>query len=101
MSSFYELVYQTVARVPEGQVVTYGQIAHYLGNPSGSRAVGWAMRQCSPELPWHRVINAQGRPSTRERTGYPHLQRSLLEAEGIVFKPDGSLSLQEYRWDGI
>jgi methylated-DNA-protein-cysteine methyltransferase-like protein len=42
--SFYERVYALVRTVPRGAVVTYGQVAHLLGQPRGARAVGWALR---------------------------------------------------------
>ena len=54
-------MYRTVRLVPKGRVTTYSSIAKFLGNPRGSRAVGWAMRVCPfPEVPCHRVITSDG-----------------------------------------
>ena len=52
-----------------------------------------------PRVPWHRVVNAQGRISARsEGPGATVLQRLLLEREGVVFDAGGRLSLEQYRW---
>jgi methylated-DNA-protein-cysteine methyltransferase-like protein len=98
---FYERVYEVVGRVPRGKVVTYGQIARHLGMPQGARAVGWAMRQCPGELPWHRVVNAQGGLSKGAHPEYYPLQRSLLEDEGVRFLPNGYVDLAAFGWDEI
>lgn len=99
--SFYQRVYELVARVPFGKVVTYGQIARRLGMPQGARAVGWAMRQCPEGLPWQRVVNAQGGLSKGEHADYIPLQRALLEEEGVAFNLQGHINLQVYGWDEI
>jgi methylated-DNA-protein-cysteine methyltransferase-like protein len=97
--SFFRRVYEVVARVPAGRVVTYGEIARILGRPSGSRAVGWAMRHCPEDVPWYRVVNAQGRLSVTAR--YPDgklMQQALLEEEGVVFSGEGRLDVERYAW---
>ena len=97
--NLYDRVFAVLARVPEGRVVTYGQIARALGMPHGARAVGWAMRHCPEGLPWHRVVNGQGRTSLQAEGAA--LQRALLEAEGVVYALDGSIDLQRYGWDEV
>lgn len=97
----YRRVYEIVAQVPAGRVVTYGQIARRLGLPHGARVVGWAMRRCPEGLPWHRVINAQGGLSKGAHADYIALQRSLLEEEGVQFGPNGRIDLTVYGWEGI
>lgn len=96
-SSFFSGVYRIVAEIPDGKVISYGQIARMLGKPGAARQVGWAMRRCPPPLPWHRVIREDG--SIAAGT-HPGLQRALLEAEGIPFTPDGRILLRECRWEG-
>jgi methylated-DNA-protein-cysteine methyltransferase related protein len=98
---FYQRVYELVASIPVGRVVTYGQIALHLGMPHGARAVGWAMRQCPAGVPWHRVVNAQGGISKGVHTEYITMQRAMLEEEGVHFGLDGYLDLSVYGWDGI
>jgi methylated-DNA-protein-cysteine methyltransferase related protein len=89
-----------VRRVPRGYVVTYGQIATLLGSPRVARQVGYAMAAVRPgdDVPWHRVINAQGRISHRGDVGRAQRQRELLEAEGVVFDQSERVDLQRHRW---
>jgi methylated-DNA-protein-cysteine methyltransferase related protein len=100
-SKTYQRVYEVVAQVPRGRVVTYGQIAMHLGMPHGARVVGWAMRTCPAEVPWHRVVNAQGRLIKGEHPEYCDLQRSLLEDEGVQIGISGCVDLAIYGWDVI
>lgn len=98
---FFERVYRLVRQIPFGQVATYGQLALYLGDRRGARTVGWAMRASPEGVPWHRVVNAQGRISARGRPpDEVALQQALLESEGVVFGPDGRIDLRTYRWAG-
>ena len=60
-------VYRLVRRIPRGAVVSYGEIAAWLGRPGGARVVGHAMRVCPSDVPWHRVVNARGGISVRAR----------------------------------
>jgi len=103
VSEFFQRVYEIVARIPRGKVVTYGQVAAALGDPRQARTVGWAMRS-APEwldIPWHRVVNSSGGISTRYAAGELNIQRKLLEDEGVVFNEDGRLDLKRYRWWGV
>ncbi len=97
--SFYQKVYALVSQVPEGRVVTYGQVAAALGDRRQARTVGWAMRVCPDHLPWHRVVSSNGRLSTRPLHGGFHLQRALLEDEGVVFDEDDCIDLDRFGWD--
>ncbi|MGA9375430.1 MAG: MGMT family protein [Mycobacterium sp.] len=86
-----EMVRALVARIPAGQVSTYGDVADRAGL-SSARIVGWIMRTDSSDLPWHRVIPASGRPA-------PHLatrQLERLRAEGVR-AVDGRVPLRKYR----
>jgi len=96
----FDEVYRIVARIPAGKVATYGQIAALLGHPRGARTVGWAMHDAPPELdlPCHRVVNARGALSPEEVFG-PGRQRALLEAEGVTFKRNGCIDLEQHLWD--
>jgi methylated-DNA-protein-cysteine methyltransferase related protein len=99
MTRFHAAVYALVRRVPRGRVVTYGQIAARLGYPRAARAVGQAMRDCPPSLPWHRVVNARGGISLRGNVGSMLTQRILIEQEGVRVRR-GRLALDRYRWTG-
>ncbi len=104
--AYYEQVWTLVRQVPHGKVVTYGQIAQMIPLPAGMdpqeykafgpRWVGDAMAACPTDVPWQRVINAQGKIS--ERSG-SQTQRHRLEQEGIVFVND-KVNLKLYQWQG-
>ena len=57
------------------------------------------MHGCPEGVPWHRVVNASGGTSTDRLPEMPSgLQRAMLEAEGIAFRPNGTLDLTRHRW---
>jgi len=90
-----------VAQIPAGQLATYGQIADLIGAYGCARQVGWALRRLAlpSEVPWHRVVNAQGRISMSvSREGSDWMQRELLLAEGIPVDEQGRLPLAQYCW---
>jgi methylated-DNA-protein-cysteine methyltransferase-like protein len=94
-------VYAVVGRIPVGQLATYGQIAELIGAYGCARQVGWALRRLPlpNSVPWHRVVNAQGRIAmSLSREGSDWMQRDLLLAEGIPVDADGRLPLRDYRW---
>ena len=98
---FDERVWRALEAIPRGQLATYGQIAELIGAYGCARQVGWALRRLplpSP-VPWHRVVNAQGRIAmTPSREGSDWIQRELLLAEGIPVDGVGRLPLRRYRW---
>ena len=100
-SDIYERIYQVVSRIPAGRVVSYGQIARHLGMPRAARTVGWAMRRCPEGLPWHRVVNSQGKVSTRGSAAGTPIQRALLEEEGVEFGLSGRIDLLTHGWDEV
>ncbi len=99
--TFDQRVYAAVARIPAGQLATYGQIAELIGAWGCARQVGWALRRLPlpSEVPWHRVVNAAGRIAmTPSREGSDWMQRELLLAEGIPVDLEGRLPLARFRW---
>lgn len=103
---YFEQVWTLVRQVPLGKVATYGQIAQMLPPPNGieleeykalgSRWVGDAMAACPKDVPWQRIINAQGKISDRPGA---QQQRQRLEEEKIVFVND-KVDLKIYQWQG-
>ena len=90
-----------VAQIPAGQLATYGQIAELIGAYGCARQVGWALRRLPlpSDVPWHRVVNAQGRIAmSPSREGSDWIQRELLLAEGIPVDAAGRLPLRQFRW---
>ena len=102
-AEIYAAIWGIVKRIPRGRVATYGQIAALLGMPRHARQVGYALSgtPANMKIPWHRVVNAEGRISLRLKhweTGSDDLQRILLEAEGVTFDDSGRIDLKKFRW---
>jgi methylated-DNA-protein-cysteine methyltransferase-like protein len=95
--SFFVEIYQVVARIPAGQVATYGQIAIMLGRPRSARLVGWAMHQAPSGLPCHRVVKRDGQLAPTDV--FPE-QRHRLVAEGVTFTTDGRVDMDRHCWSG-
>jgi methylated-DNA-protein-cysteine methyltransferase-like protein len=100
--STYELIRETVRQIPKGRVATYGQVASEAGYPGQPRMVGYALHALPPRsgVPWHRVINAQGRISFPKNSAAYRKQRRLLKAEGVVFRGE-LVDLGRFGWLSI
>lgn len=96
----FERIYEVVKQIPEGKVATYGQVALLAGNPRWSRVVGYALHQNPAPgiIPCHRVVNREGRVAPAFAFGGSGVQRGLLESEGVAFREDGTVDLNEYIW---
>lgn len=99
-ASVRERIWQVVASIPAGKVATYGDVARLAGAPGAARHVGSVLHAlpANSGLPWHRVVNAQGRLSLGPETAGGRLQKARLEAEGVLFSASGKISLQRFRW---
>src|SRR5438128_7437732 len=90
-----ERVRELVAAIPPGRVATYGDIAAAAGL-STPRTVGWIMRTDSADMPWHRVLRADGTPAAH----LAHRQLARLVAEGCPVRGDRvDLAAARYRLD--
>lgn len=96
--NYRERVFEIVRQIPEGRVMTYGQIAEILGDNYTPRTVGFVMHSAEKDVPWQRVINAQGACSTGHIILPVNLQQQMLESEGVVFNEKGRCDLKKYRW---
>ena len=92
--TFFQSVYEVVAAIPYGRVMTYGDIAEAIGFPYRARFVGYAMRVCPEGLPWHRVVKADGSVAGGE---WAQIRRMLLEREGVPFLSNGCVDLDTCR----
>jgi methylated-DNA-protein-cysteine methyltransferase-like protein len=98
-SEAYEKIVATLAKVPRGRVATYGQIARVAGFPGHARQVVWALHSSSrkKKLPWHRVINSQGKIGLPEGRGRSR-QKALLLREGVEVDAYGRIDLKRFGW---
>jgi methylated-DNA-protein-cysteine methyltransferase-like protein len=102
-SSSYERIWAVVRRIPAGRVATYGQVARVAGLGGAARLVGYALHALPEKghrVPWQRVINSQGRISTRRYAGGDEVQRRLLEREGVRFDARERIDLARFGWSG-
>ena len=100
-NDWVKAVWQVVADIPRGHVLTYGDVARLAGMSRAARRVSQAMRRAPRDLnlPWHRVVNAQGKISfPADSSGYK-TQKSLLEKEGVVFLK-GKIDLERFGYRG-
>jgi methylated-DNA-protein-cysteine methyltransferase-like protein len=100
MSKFKEAVIKVVKMIPHGNVVSYGQVALYVGAPRAAREVGWMLNQTNDRdlIPWWRVINNEGRISIKGSRYSANEQRELLIQEGIKVDEDFTLDIDKYRF---
>ena len=100
MNPVRKRIYAMVRRIPRGRVATYGQIALLAGLKGHARQVGYALHDLpgGSGVPWHRVINAQGKVSPRADPSYVSIQQKLLEGEGIEIGAGDRISLKKFGW---
>jgi methylated-DNA-protein-cysteine methyltransferase-like protein len=98
---WYRNVWKVVSEIPSGHVLTYGEVARLAGLPRAARRVSQALRRAprDMELPWHRVINSQGKISFPEDSSGWKRQKDKLEDEGIVFLK-GKVNLDQFGYRG-
>lgn len=100
MGNFFQKVYEAVKTIPRGKVCSYGQVALMTGHPGAARQVGWALSSLPTknDVPWHRVINAQGRVSLKGRGEIADVQKLILESEGVVFDINDKVDMEEFQF---
>ena len=89
------MVLDAVAQIPPGKVMSYGDVAEYVGQGS-ARTVGRVMAMHGSEVPWQRVVQASGRPAE------PLVAEALeiLRKEGCSVRGE-RVVMAEARWDGL
>lgn len=91
-AGFHDRVYELISSVPTGHVTTYGDVAAQLGLRSAARQVGFALAALPGEredVPWHRVVNGQGRLAVRGDGLQSSEQYRRLTAEGCAVDDTG------------
>lgn len=99
MQPFTARVVEIIQNIPEGNVMTYGQIAKAAGSPRAARQVVRVLHSMSRKhrLPWHRVVNSKGQIALQDDESYQE-QRFSLEAEGIEIGLQGTIDLEKYQF---
>lgn len=91
-----EEVYEIIASVPKGKVLSYGALARLVGRQGKVGVISFYVTDAPSDrnLPVHRIVTADGRT-------YPKwpMQRALLEGEGVVFKENGLVDMKRHLWN--
>jgi methylated-DNA-protein-cysteine methyltransferase-like protein len=95
----YQAIHGMVCRVPKGCVASYSQIADMVGLPGRARMVGKALGASfnREEVPWWRIIRADGRIAFGADTEYGQLQQARLVQEGVVIT-HMRIAMKHYQW---
>lgn len=94
---FKNTVYRIVAGIPEGRIMTYGDVALLAGHPQAARQVGGLAHFGPTGLPWHRVVNRFGDCAIGYYGGKQG-HRQALEREGIEVDNLRIVNFEERRW---
>ncbi len=97
-SEFKKRVYELVAGIPKGRVMTYGQIAALCGAAYAAWEVGQLAHFGPKELPWQRVVNKQGGLASAYTWGGLDGHRQALETEGIFVSDDFKVDVAKLLW---
>lgn len=97
-ADFTKRVYEIVAKIPKGRVMTYGQIAALAGAAWAAWEVGQIAHNGPGDLPWQRVVNKQGGLAV----GWPGgraAHKALLEVEGIDVSDEYKVDINSLLWN--
>ncbi len=94
--SFTKKVELILKNIPKGRVTSYGIIAALAGSPRAARQVVQILHR-TDNIPWHRVVNRQGKIAIKEYEGFQE-QKMLLEMEGVESDSNGKIELDKYLW---
>lgn len=99
MKPFTQQVVLIIKNIPEGKVMTYGQIARLAGSPRAARQIVRILHSMSRKhnLPWHRVINAKGQVAIQQDASFNE-QVISLQAEGVNVSETGMVDLEKFQW---
>ncbi|MEL3974013.1 MGMT family protein [Rossellomorea oryzaecorticis] len=99
MKGFSERAIIIIKNIPQGKVMTYGQIARYAGSPRGARQVVRILHSMSKkhQLPWHRVINSKGEIGFQDQEQF-NQQKNSLESEGVFLNHKSKIDLDFYQY---
>ena len=98
-TEFTQRVLNIIKSIPSGKVMTYGLVAKAAGSPRAARQVVRILHSLSQKekLPWHRVINREGKIALKSKAGYK-IQKALLLKEKIKFDLLGKIDLDKYQY---
>ncbi len=96
-ADFKQRVYEIVAQIPKGRVMTYGQLAALAGAPWAAWEVGQIAHRGPSKLPWQRVVNKDGGLASGYPGGFSG-HKKALKAEGVYVDEDFRVNIEELLW---
>jgi methylated-DNA-protein-cysteine methyltransferase-like protein len=99
--NFFDKVYDIARKIPYGKVTSYGAIAEFLASKGSARMVGWAMNNCPPDVPAHRVVNRKGVLTGKHHFEGTNLMQQLLESEGIGVEENQIVDFEKVFWKPV
>lgn len=103
MHQAYQRFFKVISLVPQGKVVSYGQVADLAGLPGRSRMVGKALREYAhkEQVAWHRVVKSNGQlaalPSAETSSGKANIQTVLLREDGVAVN-NQRVKMADFQW---
>lgn len=98
-ADFAKHVYELVAQIPKGRVMTYGQIAALCGAAWAAWEVGQIAHTGPADLPWQRVVNKQGGLAAGWPGGGREAHAALLRADGVEVSDDFTVDVGKLVWN--
>ena len=98
---FFDKVYEVARRIPYGKATSYGAIAGFLASKGSARMVGWAMNNCPPDVPAHRVVNRNGVLTGKHHFDGTNLMQQLLESEGVTVRDNQIVDFESVFWQPV
>lgn len=98
-AAFKQRVYDVVAQIPKGRVMTYGQIAALCGAAWAAWEVGQIAHTGPSGLPWQRVVNKQGGLAAGWPNGGKAAHAELLRYEGVEISDDYKIDIGTLLWN--
>ncbi|MAA72308.1 MAG: cysteine methyltransferase [Bermanella sp.] len=88
--NFDDLIFAELSHIPFGHTISYGQLARQIGYANHARQVARTLKNLpkDTQLPWHRVINSQGKISLPKQSDAYTEQRARLLSEGVPITND-------------
>ncbi|ROQ95971.1 O(6)-alkylguanine repair protein YbaZ [Streptomyces sp. 2132.2] len=99
LPEYAERVLEAAERIPPGRVMTYGDVAEWLGE-GGPRQVGRVMALYGGAVPWWRVVRADGRPLPGSELRALEHYRAEATPLRLTAGGEARLNMPRARWDG-
>jgi len=98
---FKQKVIDIVKKIPHGRVMSYGQVAAWVGSPRAARQVGFVLRgyEGFGDVPWWRVVNSRGILSIKGNLlSTKEVQKNKLLSEGVIVSEGFMLDMKVYQF---